>query len=80
MMNINDKDSKIDTPDLKKAKETYDKIKMIESIDMDDAYKRTRSKISILEKSQFIHRLMRYAAVLAIPLFLATIVLSFLMF
>lgn len=80
MMNINGKYSKIDTPDLKKAKETYDKIKMIESIDMDDAYKRTRSKISILEKSQFVHRLMRYAAVLAIPLFLATIVLSVLMF
>lgn len=64
--------------DFRNALALGEDIKVMEAIDVKAAYQKTRSDIRRRKKSQFRHRLMRYAAFLTFPLFLSSLILGYL--
>lgn len=65
---------------LQKARALGEDIKEMESIDVIHAYERARFKIKANRRKQVYNRLMRYAAFLAVPLLLTSLVLGYLYF
>jgi transmembrane sensor len=55
-------------------------IRKIEAVDMDQAYRQTMEKISRNNRHLFMRRLTRYAAILTLPLLLATLYLGYVHF
>lgn len=65
---------------LRKAQAIGDDIKEMESIDALGAYNRAKARIKSNRRKQLYNRVMRYAAFLTIPLFLASLTLGYLYF
>lgn len=66
--------------DLRIALALGNDIKELEAIDVKAAFRRTQNKIKGTRNRQLRHRLIRYAAFLALPLFLSSVILGYLYF
>lgn len=64
---------------MRKAETLAQDILEMESIDTEDAYRRAESAMRRNRRTAFIGRLTRYAAVLTLPLLMATLILSYLL-
>lgn len=65
---------------LRKAQALGDDIKEMESIDVLGAYNRAQVKIKMTRRKLLVHRMMRIAAFLTMPLFLSSLILGYLYF
>lgn len=63
-----------------KAQALAEDIKEMESLDTGKAYRRAKERIKAQQKMLFYHRLMRYAAFLALPLLISSLVFGYLYF
>lgn len=65
---------------LRKAQVLTDDIREMESVDVEKAFERMRKKAKVGQRKQQIEQLMRYAAMLALPLLLTTLTFGYLYF